>query len=293
MDQTTINSTNVDILDLGTLQTEGIGELAKSGLVYLLRDYNTGEQLMPPVFCKDFFQEFAYTQITGEFPNKDSENNIYGFEVKKYPQLLNDNQKLNLLLFGHTKTKIVKIEDYFGNSKVKQAYECILNTNVIRNFINQLNIFETQLIKLGYINSCTEIEVKEITYKLQNNNTIIPKNLAISLNFDKCYFYKPELLSLYLLLLRNFLTATIFVGEVEDLDNFLLNISKYKLSYIYPSDAMVFNNPNIKLNLPLYLKGKYQTTDWSLYKNQNISTIHNSTGILSYLSTKLFPNVKK
>lgn len=272
--------TNLDVEHLGVLDS-CLGDAANQGLAYLLRTMD-GKQLMPLTFCKDYFQDFTYVN----FMKDTSKGQIYGYTAPLIPDVFTENDSFNLLLIPHSKTTIK--EEYFNKEKVKLAQECILNTNTIKLYKNQLEVFERQLIKIGFLNRFTTVDVIDVSYNTPKIEGITQK--AISLKMDSAYFLKPELLSLYLFFVRNFLTCYIFVSEFEDLYTFLRDLRKYQLKFIYAGDQSMFYNASVQLQLPMFLEGKLKTTTWDLFKEQPINTIHNKTGIVSYLTSNKLLN---
>jgi hypothetical protein len=269
-------------IQVGVMKTP-LNDVASSGLAFLLRTVE-GKHLTPMMFCKDFFQDFIF--VNSVVPTKKFIP-VYGYDPEVFPNLLEENPKFNLLMFPFSKQATSK-EDYLNSPKTKLAYDCILNTDVIKSFKEQLEIFENQLIKIGYINFKTEVEVVTIEGKYPKE--VIEQN-AISVTFDNTYFHKPELFSLYVLFLRNFLTMKIFVKDFEDIYVFFRDFHKYELKYLYEQDLMIFNNPAVKLNLPMYLTDKLAYKTWDHFKDFASYTLHNTTGIFSYLTSKLLTNV--
>lgn len=258
-------------------------DAASSGLAFLLRTVN-GESLTPIMFCKDFLQDFIFVNTF----NTEKPFEVYGYSPKHIPNLLEDNAEFELLLFPHAKGAKQQSE-LISYPKAKLAVEAILNEEVIKSFKEQLQIFENQLIKIGFLNFKTKVNLVTVTGQYPSKNPM--EQNAISLVFDKTYFHKPELFSLYVLLVRNFLTMKIFVKDFEDIYTFFRDFSKYNIKYIYESDLMIFNNPAVRLNLPMYLTGKLVNQTWENYKNSDSYQVHNSSGIYSYLTSKLLSNV--
>lgn len=281
MNNTTPNIETDIIEDLGVL-TSPLRDSMSSGLAYLLRTID-GKQLFPLFFCKDFMQDFIKLQ----FSNSKNINSIPGIllpspYIKIYPNFLTENSKLNILLVPHSKTSHYLKEELAKN--------CLLNTDLIKSYKNQLKIFESQLIKIGFINFLTEVTLKPVQYIY--NGEKITQNV-LSLDFDIAYVYKPELISLYMLLIRGFLTITMFISEYEDIYSFFRNISKFNLKYIAENDVVIFNSPEFQLHLPMYLEGKLATTNWDSFNKVNSygdygDTAHRDSGIYNYLlRTKL------
>ena len=270
-----ITTNDVDIEDLGTL-TSPLSDNVTSGLAYLLRD-SKGNQLLPLFFCKDYMQDFLKLQFS---ENIDLDGIMLNRAFREiYPNIIKDNASFNILLIPHSKELV-----HSGNArKALLAEECILNTNVTKSFKNQLSILENQLIKIGYITNKTIVNVKEVKYIYKNKE--FTKNV-ISLDFDTAYVYKPELISLYMLMIRSLLTITMFVSDFEDIYSFFRNIQKFNLKFIKEDDVMIFNSPEFQLHLPMYLEGKLATTNWDLYPSINIgiNTAHFHSGIYSYVT---------
>ena len=270
-----MNENLLTIEDLG-LQNSCLRDAASNGLGYLFRTVKTKAQLMPLIFCKDYFQDFTYVNKIKD----ETKGTIYGYKATIVENVFEENDRFNLLLIPHSKH--IKIQDYFSNPKVTLALNSILNESNMELYKKQLNIFENQLMKLNFINRFTEVEIIDVKYHTKDIPLI--QNKAVSLLMDKKYFEIPELLSLYLLFVRLFLTCYIFIDEYKDIYNYLDKVDKFKTSYIYEGDSMALNNPSIRLNLPMFLEGKFTPTNWELLKNQTINQIHNYTGIVSYLN---------
>lgn len=280
----TVNTDTIE--NLGEL-TSPLSDSMRTGLAYLLRTME-GKQLLPLFFCKDFMQDFVKLQFST--PKNYPATFLTAEYNKIYPNFLTENSKLNILLVPHTKTSMYDNNLNNYNAKENLAKNCLLNTDLIKSYKNQLEIFEKQLIKIGAINSLTEVTLKSVKYTY--HNTEITQNV-LSLDFDIAYLYRPELISLYMLLIRGFLTITIFISEYEDIYSFFRNISKFNLKYIAEQDVVIFNSPEFQLHLPMYLEGKLASDNWDSFNATNIfsesnNVAHRHSGIYKYLTrTKL------
>ena len=267
----------VEISTTADISLEGIkcsyGDAASGGLLYLLCNTDN-KPLMKACFCKDYFQDFAFGHSTNIIP----EQSIYGFNIKDHyinETFIQDNPTLVFYLYEGSK-------GINGKTKKDLVNKILNDSENIKRLINQLDILESIFLDLNLITKKSIISVVTSCFNKELRKTI-------KVEFSSEYLHLPETLSLFTLLLRNFLTFEIFKKydtRIEDLNNFLTKSKSIPVNqYIYSSDSMIFSSDNTILKLPLILEGKIKLhTNWDLFKSQNISQIHNYSGIFSFIS---------
>lgn len=271
---TEINKTEIDnVLSIDKVLKCTYGDAATGGLLYLLCDINNNP-LMKPCFCKDYFQDFGF----GHSTNITDKGSIFGFDIKDHyvnDSFIKNNPTLVFYLYPGSKGSNGNAKKTFVN-EVLEKKESFSNLNL------QLDILESIFIDLGLISKKSEISQLDITI----NNKI---RKAIKIEFTSEYLNLPETLSLFTLLLRNFLTFTMFKSyetRISDLNEFFKSSKTIPVSkYIYGNDVTIFSSDEVILKLPLILEGKISLSkNWDRYIQSNIYTIHNSSGIFSFIT---------
>lgn len=250
-----------------------LGDAASNGLVYVLCDTN-GNQLTPASFCKDIFQDFGYCHVTGT-----TSGEIYGFDCKKAykPDFFKNNETVVMYVFPEQKAL-----NSPSVPKIQELKDSFKNVTVYQNWVSQLEIFDSICLQNNWITKRSIPTYEKILF----NGVLID---TFKLEFSTEFFLKPQVTSLFTLLLRNFINFKIFVTFEtweEDLEHFLSTVKKIPTAqYIYSNDCSILTSDKFILKLPLFLKDKLSKDEsWENYKGQNIGTIHNNSGIFSHLA---------
>lgn len=267
-----IDSTS-NVLSIKETLTCLYGDAASGGLLYLLCDVNN-KPLMSPCFCKDYFQDFGFGHSTNVIP-KDS---IYGYSIAKHyvnDTFIKDNPKLVFYLYPGSKGPR-------GDDKKTYAQEVLAKDESFINLTRQLDILESIFLDLKLISEKSVVTKVSALFNKELRNTV-------KIEFSTEYLHLPETLSLFTLLVRNFLTFNMFKSyetRIADLNEFFKSSKKIPSNvYIYGADVTIFSSDEVILKLPLILEGKISLSkNWDKYKTSHIHEIHNNSGIFSFIT---------